>query len=219
MTRQLGNKLKKLRDDVIVGEALNLQRLTSEEIANHLPPTIELWNETAEWLDRLCGFGLRLKQENAISFRFKPLYPGAWKRALAVLWLLCGERRYPNHRRFADLDWMLELMFNSGLPADKMKWEATARQGAWNMRLRKTRMNIAAGDAAALRERLCDLQQDQENQHRKYFGIKTRSRGAFGGGIQAIDGRRRYWPDKPEMPQPVTPARAVVSPTDDPATK
>ena len=167
-----------------------------------------------QWLEKLFGsFGLRLEQTGAGSFRFKPTSPDAWKRAPAMLWTLCSERRLPNHRKMADLDWMLDWMMLGAMPQNKINWEATARQGAWNMRLRKTKINIVAQQNAVFRENMLNLKQDQEHQHRRLMGIKivrARNLGGFGG-IPVIDSRRRHRTDNPDNPPPVTSARDCVS--------
>ena len=97
-TKRIVDRTKKLRDDAIVDEALCLRVFgSSEEYAQHLPNAINRWNETAEWLEKIFGgFGLRLEQTGAGSFKFKPAYPDAWQRALAMLWTLCSDRPLPN---------------------------------------------------------------------------------------------------------------------------
>ena len=221
MSKRLADRTKKLRDDAIVGEALNHRiYASSDEYARHLPAAINRWNSTAAWLEKLFGgFGLRLVQTGAGSFRFKPTSSDAWKRALSMLWTLCSERPLPNHRKMADLDWMFSWLMLGAMPQGKINWEATARQGAWNLRLRKTKINIAAQQNAVFRENMLNLKQDQEFQWRRHTGIKivrAPRRGNFGG-IPAIDARRPYYPDKPELRAPVTSARIVFPPgTDDP---
>jgi hypothetical protein len=211
--------VRKLRDKAIEDAALDLRLFSgSEEWAARLPDTISLWNETAAWLEKLFGprsFGLRLEQTNAVSFRFKPLYPGAWKRALGALWTICNKRPVSDHPKMRDLDWMFDLMMLAGMSQVKINWEATARQGAWHKRLRKTKAGKASIRAAALRKQLADDKQDQEDRRRRRLGIvmmrAPRRSGVFGS-IPVIDSRRRHWPHKREAMVPVTSARSVFPP-------
>ena len=223
-TKRIVDRTKKLRDDAIVNEALCLRVFgSSDEYAKHLPNAINRWNETAEWLEKIFGgFGLRLEQTGAGSFKFKPTSPDAWKRALGMLWTLCSERPLPNHRKMPDLDWMFDWMMLGGMPQNKINWEATAKQGAWNMRLRKTKVGTATRKAAALREQLADDKQRLEDREFKRMGkimMRAPRRSGVFGRIPVIDSRPpRHWPDKPEeLVLPVTSARTVFPPgSDDP---
>lgn len=221
MSRKLAERTKKLRDDAIVSEALNHRVYAStDKYAQDLPAAINRWNSTAAWLEKLFGsFGLRLEQTGAASFKFKPASPAAWNHALGMLWKLCGERPLPNHRKMADLEWMFSWLMLGAMPQNKINWEATARQGAWNTRLRKTKAGIAAQQNAVLRENMLNLKQDQEHQHRRHMGIGIKCLPELGsyGGIPEIEWRRLHRPDKPRPALPVTSAGTVFPPaTDDP---
>jgi hypothetical protein len=220
--KRLKDRLAKVYDRAVVTCALRLRAFPSTDeavAAGAIPTTVDRFNDTAKWLDELFGgFGLRLEQTNAHSFRLKEISKDQLKHGTDMLWRLCGDR--PELSRMDDLDWMLDLLRMMAVKPGGIEWEAGARQGAWNTRLRKTKANIAAKQDADFREKLIDLEEDQQNQRRRLLGMKTKSNSHRGAGsIEVIDTRRQFVPDKPVKGAPVTSPGLAIPASFDPETK
>jgi hypothetical protein len=144
VTRRLKDRLGKVYDRAVVAHALRHRAFPTAVDALEdgvIPAVIDRFNNTAEWLDDLFGFDVRLEQTDARSFHLNPIASDQLKRGTDLLWRLCAERR--DLTRIADLDWMLSLLKMMAIKPRQI--ERAVAGAAWSgSRDRKTKMKFTA---------------------------------------------------------------------------
>ena len=150
--------------------ALDHTTRTTDQAAQDLPTVLQLWNDTADTIERMTGRHLnRIEPANAYSFRFRDTEHSM--SALAAMDLL-GQVSQRDDLS-ADLkwrvNWMRDLLFAGGLSPKRIELEAKSSRGLWWTKLRKTKVAMAAQDLKRQWDRDAELHTDQKKEKRRDY--------------------------------------------------